>query len=292
MTHNVDELLRCFKIEDNRIQRGVKEEDFLVYFINHYLYPNLEKIIPFYSYKPINNDKILVFIHIPKTAGLSLYNIFLHVFGKEKLSPFLQSLLIMPFYLPFKYEVLWGHFLFDHVQYLPVKEKIIISFVRDPVQRLWSVYNFWKNFKSNSPLDRDFIVLQSKEKLPESFFTNPRIMNQLKDAMLIRLCGFSTYLNIKTKLKEDKIDQVREMIRNHIQKNFIFIGIQERFEESVKKMFEKLGLEIRLPDNILKTRVNVSKKESIPNEIIKILEDLTYLDRILYDEVINLFHGD
>jgi hypothetical protein len=110
--------------------------------------------------------------------------------------------------------------------------------------------------------------------------------------MLIRLCGFSTYLNIKTKLKEDKIDQVREMIRNHIQKNFIFIGIQERFEESVKKMFEKLGLEIRLPDNILKTRVNVSKKEPIPNEIIKILEDVTYLDRILYDEVINLFHGD
>jgi hypothetical protein len=216
MTHNVDELLRCFKIKDNTIQRGVKEEDFLVYFINHYLYPNLEKIITFFSYKPINKDKILVFIHIPKTAGISLYNIFLHVFGKEKLSPFLQSLLIMPFYLPFKYEVLWGHFLFDHLQYLPVKEKIIMSFVRDPVQRLWSNYNFLKNFKSNSPLERDFAALLSKEKSPESFFTNPRIMNQMKDAMLIRLCGFSTYLNIKTKLKEDKIDQVREMIRNHI----------------------------------------------------------------------------
>jgi hypothetical protein len=48
MTHNVDEILRCFKIEDNTIQRGVKEEDFLVYFINHYLYPNLEKIITFF----------------------------------------------------------------------------------------------------------------------------------------------------------------------------------------------------------------------------------------------------
>jgi hypothetical protein len=34
------------------------------------------------------------------------------------------------------------------------------------------------------------------------------------------------------------------------------------------------------------------KPGQLPNEIIKILEDLTYLDRILYDEVINLFHGD
>jgi hypothetical protein len=169
MTHNVDELLRCFKIEDN-IQRGVKEEDFLVYFINHYLYPNLEKIITFFSYKTINKDKILVFIHIPKTAGISLYNIFLHVFGKEKLSPFLQSLLIMPFYFPFKYEVLWGPFLFDHLQYLPVKEKIIMSFVRDPVQRLWSIYNFLKNLKSNSPLERETLQRYYQKKNHQKVF--------------------------------------------------------------------------------------------------------------------------
>ena len=308
LREDIRKVLQHFEFMDHKvIARGIKEEDFLVYFQNEYIYPTIivnqyGSLMRAVGHNLEGSEEKIIFLHVPKTAGTSLYYLFLNVFGEENVSPAFQSSLVIPLYFFLKYKVIWGHFFFSEIKAMPVKKKIIVSFVRDPIERLWSTYRYQKKFHTKSPLEEVPWSKLAKELDPISYFKHPDIVETTRNGMTKRLLDGRLYHTINKEL--EKIDslegrkeylqtKVRSLIREHIGSNFAYIGVVEIMDKSVRKLLETLGVERQLIEEATSNipKLNVSDKEDLTEEVIEVLEGLVELDKVLYEEVISLFHN-
>jgi hypothetical protein len=115
---------------------------------------------------------LVAFMHLPKTAGLSITEALLPFFNPKRVlahwyfaadgdpvsSGVLESI-----------DFLGGHFTFNHTKYLR-SERVLFSFVREPVDRVLSHYWFARSWKQ--PLDD--AVLQSYPKYTRDFMVEVR----------------------------------------------------------------------------------------------------------------------
>jgi Sulfotransferase family len=93
----------------------------------------------------------LVFVHIPKTAGLSLHAALENIYGKASTlrvgnEDDLQRLRQLPNNQPIDKAFLSGHFFYNDIKNRCQPDALLISILRDPIKRILSNYNYITNW--------------------------------------------------------------------------------------------------------------------------------------------------
>ncbi len=246
-------------------------------------------------YKPVD-----IFIHIPKAAGTSLYSMLVRAFGERYITPPFIRLSSKPPSWVYRYNLLFGHFDYDEIMLLIMQQnKRLFTFLRDPVKRLISTYYYWQS-QDTKVKSLDELLIANKLNIKE-FFTDQDVIEKMHffNEITRYVIGFGAWKEWKERYKslknKDEIgrfieDEVRGKVRERL-KEFTFIGLQEDFERSTRALFYVLGKDY---PGIVRTNVtseNMNKwgfkkieREEITPEVRDALENITRLDRVIYDE--------
>ncbi len=209
----------------------------------------------------------IISIHIPKTAGTAFYHVLKNQYG-TKLSPSYKrkdilSLTSNSGYSLIqeaeKYSLLHGHFRFEEVVKLYENSNAkLITWVRDPVERLISNYHFFKHRLENPELNPE-VFEKNKHRINENLLEYAQL-----DENRNRISWF---------IDESKIEA------------FFFIGIMEQFNSELMQLSKLLNWDqVEFPPMI-----NISPKthEIISNDLRKEIAVLNQKDIQLYQHILN-----
>lgn len=189
-----------------------------------------------------------VFLHIEKTAGTSL---------TEMLARSLPG----PAYIE-KHDALWGlspceleqfdvfagHFNFDTIGAIR-REKKIFAFLRDPRERLFSAYNFWRCHPEGHPGEGQLIFL-ARAHGPEEFFTHPEVMESWNcwNHMTWCIFGNRAWGEWKNRIRATEGEERRKVRAAFAEaaalqpEKFFFIGFTHDFINSWRRLARLLDL--------------------------------------------------
>ncbi len=212
-----------------------------------------------------------VFLHIEKTAGTSLVSYFEDEFGEDFLYAHPTELIeLKKSGVLDRKTMVAGHFNFREVlRFFP--NRTIITFLRDPVERVISFYNFVRE----RPITKDAVTKISKELTLEEFLDHCSKINDRRfvNGMTLKL---STEINPRNELASSLLNI----------ENLDFIGFQATFEDSLIEMSTKYGF--HKPDII--PRENTTTQNSVlpsPEAMVK-LESINRDDQKVYDKALEL----
>ncbi|WP_421901634.1 sulfotransferase family 2 domain-containing protein [Maridesulfovibrio sp.] len=218
------------------------------------------------------------FLHIPKTAGTTLNHIFAARFPEESIcsvytkeeNEFLKNISAEELD---RIQLVQGHiFVHDFDEFFSgFLGKYAFTFLRDPVARVISEYNFLRTWPDNH-LYR--YLNDEKVSLTEYVSSQrPELIYRGKNLMTRSLCG--------------AVDDGRSMLERameNLQRLHLF-GLTERFDESLLMLKRMMNLE-----NILYEKHNVRKKRSkVTEEELAVIKEYNSQDIQLYDFAVELF---
>ena len=214
----------------------------------------------------------LLFVHVPKTAGSSLYSIFRTILKPPELLKLhanretLVRINALPKRHASRLKVLYGHVDTQLAkQIVPLRH--CVTLLRDPVDRLVSYYAFAKdmNSGSHSDLARRTSIVQWIDalRLPETDNGMVRRFSGLPEAGFGRCTG--------QMLERAKVNLAQ----------FALVGLTERFDEFYALLANRLGLSMR---TYVAAKVNAERPrfDQLPAETLAELERRNELDRELY----------
>jgi hypothetical protein len=213
-----------------------------------------------------SKNKVLIFMHIPKTGGLTLRNIIDRQYKKTEIllhsrtAPPKRKLKKRDFS---RIKCVYGHNRFGQHEEIPVPSTYI-TILRDPVSRVISTYYFILARKQNRMHHK--IKNISLEEFVRS--NDPDLMIPVSNHQTRYLSGESI----------PDLQKAKENIENH----FSLVGITEMFDESIFLMKQELGWK-----NIFYTKQNVStnrpKRDQISKDTLEIIKSKNDQDYELYD---------
>lgn len=228
----------------------------------------------------MNNDSIscqektVIFLHIPKTGGLTFTQIasqnyerkFIYEFRgniEEAIHKFKQ---LPPRKLK-KIKFLTGHFSFGIHEYLP-NPAIYITLLREPIERVISSY-FYVRSTPTHPLYQKLIETHSFEEFLE-------IHNWFNNRQVIMLSGETKIAN------EECSTEMLNKAKSNLEKNFQIFGMTEKFDCFPILCHQYLGWQ-----SIFYQKVNVTNKRLLKEEVsqkaLTTIEKKNALDIELYD---------
>lgn len=181
-------------------------------------------------------QKVLIFLHIPKTGGTTLKSILDREYGRKKtlsmgkdLSSCLPELSAIPIESRREIQVLRGHFLFGVHRLLPSPFRYI-TILRDPVRRAISHYYHVVGTKWH-PLHE---LVVSRGLGLEDYVTSG-VSLQMDNGQTRQLAGVEgiPFGKCSERLLDDAIANMN--------KHFAFVGLTEAFDESLIQMSDILG---------------------------------------------------
>ncbi|WP_353930095.1 sulfotransferase family 2 domain-containing protein [Okeanomitos corallinicola TIOX110] len=241
-------------------------------------------------------EKFIIFIHIQKTAGLSVQKMIRRRYGSSffqriankvdtkinRVSP-PKSLKEKMLSCQFSDCYFMGHFCYGVHEFLPQPSKYI-TFLREPISRLLSLYFY---SKANTTA---YYHKQAVNATMEEFFFKSHLM-ELDNGILRFIVGDQNNLFINRtpvgKFDVSMLEQAQENIINH----FECVGFSERFDESVLLLKNKLGWK-----NSYYLKRNISakskNKENINPALIEELKSKNSLDIKLYQFAMEKFEQE
>jgi hypothetical protein len=207
----------------------------------------------------------LVSIHIPKTAGRSFVEILKAVYGENRVRHFDRkdySDKSVPEVLQFisglteSTTVIHGHFTYNDIRDIKnIHSAKLITWVRDPVERVFSNYSFFKKRIAEASEESE--------------------LQKRKEETLIEYASL-----------EHSRNRMSKFISGARLKDFFFIGVIEYFDSDIKTLSDMLGWpEISIP------RVNInsefkSKLPAVSENEKKVIRELNKDDVELYNNVL------
>ena len=210
-------------------------------------------------------DDQLYFLHIPKTAGTTLYALLDQHYPLKDICPEQLSSKVkkIPLEELARYRLIHGHLDYNFIKLLP-KKPIIITMLRDPVERIISLYEYWKrnieewvadqpkhNNSFRRVINKDlygFVCDEGDDIVQHEVENNQtrRIFSQCED----KLEGLS----------ENKIVNA---LKSDWKKNFFFFGLLEKFDKSLDLLCFSLAWEpVRRYE---RKNVSSARQKSSPN---------------------------
>lgn len=236
----------------------------------------------------MQDDDVLFFVHIPKTAGLSLISLIEAQFHEDTIFPLHSApdLEVFKNYSPTlieKVRFVRGHYYFgpfdSSIYKHVIRNPITVTVLRDPVERTISAYRhilrrpqhqFHDEFVTKSISIEDYV-------LDPRFFD--RVVNRQTRYILGSIRNNPRSADVPNALSlEAQLHLAMERIEQ-----FAFVGIFERFEDSVRVLFRLFGWHPveEIP------RINAAPehtcKEQFDKRTIQLIEERTQLDYQLYE---------
>lgn len=237
------------------------------------------------------NQDTLIFLHIPKTAGTTINNILENNFPANSrfyINPSdtkesRAKLISMSDESKYDIRLLYGHMGFGWHNLLPTKCNYI-TFLRDPVERVVSHYNYVRFRLDHKHYLREIV---EREKMGISEYVSSGVCDELNNGQVRLLTGIEDCLQVPYGKSEfeygfnnrEYLDLVLSNFRGH----FAFVGIQAAFDKSLVLLKHKH----QLLNNIKYKAKNVGTKRYAminPTEgDLAIIRKLNSLDIELYN---------
>jgi hypothetical protein len=250
----------------------------------------------------LEKEKI-VFLHLPKTGGTTLHHLLLEGRSDEEICPerhnglhtFTAGELA-------RYRVFSGHFDYVSTHLIPGR-KALITMLRNPIDRLVSLYHFQKAHRQEV-IDRDGLYLArvaNSHSMAEFFQleeirSHPSIHNAMTRMLsdrVNRLRWEKYHENRTPALVTPDLESAFEALEN-----MRAFGLLESYEESIEWIFQSLGISVPdvIPQNmVLDKIVNTDpglqpiQKEPLTDELRELMQDLVAYDLKLYTRAKELF---
>ena len=169
---------------------------------------------------PLADDEVLIFLHVPKTSGLS--------FGNNIQQQFRTEEVLISYTWGFfddappdvlaTYRLFCGHAMYSQIPQNGSRKPVFITILRDPVERALSFYAHVRRMnKSQYPEMARYVSF-------EEFLNNPRTHKEISNTMTRYIAG-------KPPEPADELD----VAKAHLEA-MPFFGLQDRFEDSVRLM--------------------------------------------------------
>ncbi|MCP4360743.1 MAG: sulfotransferase family 2 domain-containing protein [Chloroflexi bacterium] len=231
--------------------------------------------------KEVDKSTTIIFLHIPKTAGLTLYEIlnreygrnYIYTFvgGRQRLQQSMDSFAGQTETERANYRLLRGHTPFGIHNLVP-GPATYITFLRDPIKRVVSHYYYVKNNPHH--LLHEAVTSQN---MSLQMYLSSGINYELDNGQTRQLAGITDEIPYGA-CDQELLDQA---IVN-IDRCFSLVGLTERFDASLLIMQRLLGWH-KTP---LYVRQNVSRSQSARPELSaetrQLIEQYNDLDRALY----------
>ncbi|KML36101.1 sulfotransferase family 2 domain-containing protein [Cytobacillus firmus] len=219
------------------------------------------------------NKSILLYLHIPKTAGTTINSILQKQYTEaEKLNYFSGS------YEDFldvlkenvqtnpKLKCVMGHYKFGIHDYIP-EDCTYITLLRNPIERVLSTFYFIRR-------DRYHPFHKAAKKMSLKEF----VLSEEIGAKYLVFNTQTTFLSNQFPPGPNSLEMAKRNIENH----FNLVGITERFDESLFLMKREFGWEDinYMPRNVTRNR---PCPQQHPMEVIEIIKSKNLFDIELYE---------
>ena len=251
------------------------------------------------------NETTWVFLHVEKTGGTSLQNMLLqsfgaaHVYHEHDDSLHLHS----PAELSL-YSVFAGHFNYDSLAFIPRRELKAFAFVREPVERLLSLYHFWRSHDPSAPRFHETMKLAQELDI-ETYYASRGVARSPSTWNHMTWCVVGDrqwhqwrrlLAGVRGERRVRVIESLRAPIRERL-REFSFVGLQENFTGSCRELFRIMGRPC--PDeradhsveqlSATSSYIRKSAKPVLTPRAIEVMSELVELDAILYEEAKTLY---
>jgi Sulfotransferase family len=267
----------------------------------------LESIMSSAEFVKLQQREAVVFMHIQKTGGTSLQRMLRDVWGQNLFAEHGDTLATHKGVELSAYSIFAGHFNYDSLRHLPRKRQSIFTFVREPKERLLSLYYFLRAHEPTAPNWEEGMIAANKY-LVDEFFARNEIgdFSTLWNHMTFCVMGRHEWAKWRTAIKDLDAERVSEFVSQTARpairqrlSEFAFVGLQRDFVNSVNMLcrilnwppFEKIRDEHGLEQL---TRKNPHFKRDVPKQaytqkLDKLLDRYVQLDAVLYEEAERLY---
>ncbi len=250
-------------------------------------------------YRKTAIGKQIVFIHIPKTGGMSIHKMLSKaIFNTDNYMHYNSLLNLIQDSNRRLYPLVSGHFFFDAYKILS-KDIIMFTFLRNPINRIISAYEFMKahpevwlgkfaqetltNFLTNDFVRHSVCNLQTKLlglEINFQTYYSQFINKKITKEEYYNLINSLTYLEVT--------DRELERAKQNLEKLF-FVGFTETLSSDVKRLFSKLGIDC--PEILHENRTpnHVRNREKYSKDEIALIEEYNKYDIELYNYALKIF---
>jgi Domain of unknown function (DUF4214)/Sulfotransferase family len=250
-------------------------------------------------------DRTWVFVHVQKTGGTSLQNMLAESFGADNL--YQEHGDVLHLHSPAElstYSAFAGHFNYDSLAFIPRRKLSIFTFVREPKQRLLSLYHFWRAHDPSAPGFHDRMRLANDLDI-ETFYRCDEIARRRDTWNHMTWCIMgerqwkrwrSLLANTAPPDRARVIESLRAPIRERL-REFCFVGLQEDFAVSCRLLFRILARpcpEERVDHSVEKLaaihpHIRKLDKPAISPLADQAMAELVELDTLVYEEASCLY---
>jgi len=226
-------------------------------------------------------DDRYFFVHLPKTAGTSMFRVFRDLLGPENVGPMLADFDQVDIEAVSQYRLLGGHLGFQHLHHFG--ERRVFTMLRHPVDHLVSRYYYYRRLITGASagvqvqISRDLTLneLVSEEQ--------PETLRFYFNTMVWQLGGMGTASH-QSGSETEALRRAKEHLAQ-----CDFVGILEHFADSLDLMSYTFGwppVETIPRENATSDRLPL---ESIDSGLLRRIGERNWLDMEIYEYGLSIF---